>query len=566
MEIQITVACYKAAKTDMGDVLPTLFTHKRNQGETLVMPIHDLDLDALQKLAGHLKSHKNDAYPQIKKLCKSLTDPDNTVIGKLADLPSLLKAFLKAQDKKMLQSLHADLHGVAYLPLSVKYSPPQQDRNYQRPAFVEFTYAYNIKNGYKEASFTVHNNDIRGKTVAEVLRSHNMMVPDDTMHEQYERIKDKYVRFSDMHTEMFEVKGKATLTSGTYWWKSEERDLTVFGKPSRAVLDTEHGTSRYERNNARNTQWSDIYDSFCAVPVHPVLPLFSLIHHEMVWVNVARMRPYKYDKNVQDKLVLPANDQRLLHALVHDLEALRDETDDSETSTQSKLLKSKSSSSVILNYGPPGTGKTLTAEVYAEIIERPLYEVQCAQIGNDMEAIEANLREILNRSLRLKMPLVINEADAFVRQRSGNPVTDSIVAVFLRLLEYHTGLVFLTSNLGNDIDGAIKSRCIAQIEFKRPEPKERKRLWEIQLEQFGLKLSAQDVMLCVRAFPDIVGRDIQNLIKLTHRVCKSQKTEFSVAELRANAVFRGIKALSDAQIAAERKAREEAKAAREASK
>lgn len=566
MEIQITVACYQAAKKDMGDLLPTLFTHRKKPGENLVLPIHDLSLDHLEQLATHLKSHKNESYPQIKKLCKSLKDPENKVITSLTELVPLMKGFLKAQEVKMLHSLHADLHGVAFLPLDVKYYPAEPNGRYGngRPAYVEFEYAYNIKNGYKTQSFNVQAKDFRGLTVAELLRQHNLMVPDDTMQASYDRIKAKYVKYSDMHTEMFECRGTSTLTSGSYWWKAETRDLTVFGKPSKAVLDTEHGISKYERNHAKNTVWSDIYSAHCAVPVHPVLPVFSLIHHEMVWVNVANMRVYQYDDKVQDKLVLPPNNRRLIKSLVSDLDALRDETDMSETSTQSKLLKSKASSSIILNFGPPGTGKTLTAEVYAETINRPLYEIQCAQIGSNMEDIEANLREVLDRSLRLKMPLVINEADAFVRQRSGNPQTDNVVAVFLRLLEYHTGLVFLTSNLGHNIDDAIKSRCIALIEFTTPDVPERKRLWEVQLEQFNLSLSAQHVMHCVRAFPEIVGRDIQNLIKLTHRVCKSQGTEFSVAELKANAVFRGIKVLTDDELRADalkRKAEKEAKEA-----
>jgi AAA+ superfamily predicted ATPase len=260
---------------------------------------------------------------------------------------------------------------------------------------------------------------------------------------------------------------------------------------------------------------------------------------------------------VQDRLILPDTHRRLINALVSNLDALRDE---SEGPDKSKILKNKAKSSVILNYGPPGTGKTLSAEVYAETIKRPLYEVPAAQIGSDPETIETNMRDILTRSLRLKMPLLINEADAFVGARGKSLELDQVVAVFLRLLEYHTGLIFLTTNRDQDIDDAIKSRCIALIEFKAPARKERLQLWKVQLTQFNLELSKQDLLKAVRAFPNIVGRDIQNLIKLTNRAGIAAKEEFNFENLRHYALFRGIKVLTDEEMAAERAAEEAAKA------
>ncbi len=176
--------------------------------------------------------------------------------------------------------------------------------------------------------------------------------------------------------------------------------------------------------------------------------------------------------------------------------------------------------------------------------------MQAAQIGSTAEDIESNLRQILNRSLRLKMPLLINEADAFVGKRGKTLELDQIVAVFLRLLEFHTGLVFLTTNRDQDIDDAIKSRCIAMIKYAIPEFKERIALWKVQLDQFNLELDKKELIKAAWAFPTIVGRDIQNLIKLTNRVCHSMGTTFGFEELRQNATFRGIDVLSDDQIAA----------------
>lgn len=550
MEIAISVACYKAAKEKMGDRLPTLFTHRKKPGDELTLPLHDLDLDDLTVLTSFLKAHKDDAYAKVNKLCRSLKDPTNKKVEDLSQLSAALKAFLNAQESKTLHSLHATLKGVAYLPIGIEYSPavPETRHTSRREAYVTLTYCFNSRYGFSQESLTFHKSDAYG-TVPEMLRRKNLMSPDESMVEDYEKIKKRYLKYSDMHGEQFEVRGSAFSSGGRRWWSESELDLTVFGKPSKAVLDTEYGQEKYNRNYAKNTVYSEIYDESCAVPMHPVLPLFSLVHHQMVWVNVSNMRPYEYDDKVQDRLILPETHTRLIRALVSNLDALRDETDGPD---KSKILKSKAASSVILNFGPPGTGKTLSAEVYAETIQRPLYEIQGAQLGSDPGSIEENLRTILARSLRLKMPLLINEADAFVGARGKSLEQDAVVAVFLRLLEYHTGLVFLTTNRQGDIDDAIKSRCIAMIEFKSPARKERLNLWKMQLEQFNLELPKADLVKAVRAFPEIVGRDIQNLIKLTNRVCVSLGTTFSFEELRHNAVFRGIKVLSDEEMEADR--------------
>ncbi len=47
---------------------------------------------------------------------------------------------------------------------------------------------------------------------------------------------------------------------------------------------------------------------------------------------------------------------------------------------------------------------------------------------------------------------------------------NAVVGVFLRVLEYFNGLLFLTTNRIDDIDEAIVSRCIALIKFTRRMP------------------------------------------------------------------------------------------------
>lgn len=55
--------------------------------------------------------------------------------------------------------------------------------------------------------------------------------------------------------------------------------------------------------------------------------------------------------------------------------------------------------------------------------------------------------------------LLIDEADVFLERRSPHDINgNAIVGVFLRVLEYCTGILFLTSNRVTTIDEAFRSR------------------------------------------------------------------------------------------------------------
>jgi AAA+ superfamily predicted ATPase len=227
---------------------------------------------------------------------------------------------------------------------------------------------------------------------------------------------------------------------------------------------------------------------------------------------------------------------------------LRVENDSEE---RSRTIRAKASSSIILAKGPAGTGKTLTAEVYAEEIKRPLYEVQSGQLGTDPEELEANLQEILNRSVRLRMPLLINEADVFVQTRGRDLKQNAIVSVFLRLLEYHNGLIFLTTNRADDVDDAILSRCLAEILYGVPKTYERYRLWKIMLAEFNVEMSEEDICKAVLYFPEVSGRDIQNLVRLVNRVSTALNQPFDLKALHGNASFKGIKVKERSEVSKE---------------
>lgn len=109
--------------------------------------------------------------------------------------------------------------------------------------------------------------------------------------------------------------------------------------------------------------------------------------------------------------------------------------------------------------GAPGVGKTLTAESVAEKFQRPLLPITCGDLGTDSTQVEKQLRLHFRLASLWQCVLLLDEADVFLASRERNDYhRNSIVSVFLRMMEYYTGLLFLTTNRVGSFDEAFKSR------------------------------------------------------------------------------------------------------------
>lgn len=564
MEIYVSGYTIKDAIEQMGDDAALLnygsFTASaRDLKRKIKVYLDELSLEQL--IAFHLVMKANDEEDEkkVKKLSNALGDVENKLVTSLKEFPQFLKTYLERCDNPLLHSLVVDQRGVAYLPIAVTYT--EHTYRHQGEPHVTFELAYSTKKNYKTLNITLTKRDVYRRSVPSILRERNLMVPDESMNEEYRKIKARYDEFVQMQGEQFWCRGEASLVGQDYWWSARTQNLSHGDKPTKVVVDVENVSKDRYSNVSRVMAQSEIYGQNKLIPVHPVIPVFSLAHHVSVWVNVVNMKKYKYEVGLRDKLVLPKSHVRLIGALVSNLEVMRQED---EAEDRSRTIQAKARSSIILAKGPAGTGKTLTAEVYAEEKRRPLYEVQSGQIGVEPEEIENNLTAILNRSIRLNMPLLINEADVFIQKRGSDMHQNAVVSVFLRLLEYHEGLVFLTSNRSEDIDDAILSRCIAEIQYGTPAPTEKLRLWQIMLKEFNVELPKTELNRAVLMFPTVVGRDIQNLIRLTNRVCTATGEKFSLQALSDNAVFKSIEQLDAAKLEIEIQARIQARKDKEA--
>ncbi|KAJ7650899.1 P-loop containing nucleoside triphosphate hydrolase protein [Roridomyces roridus] len=209
-----------------------------------------------------------------------------------------------------------------------------------------------------------------------------------------------------------------------------------------------------------------------------------------------------------DRLVLPEGSKTLIRALVSS--HLR-----SEDNKFDDIIKGKGRGLVTVLHGNPGVGKTLTAECIAEYTRRPLYVVSSGDLGTSASNLERELTRILDLAHTWRAVLLIDEADVFLEKRTLTDVhRNALVSVFLRLLEYYEGILFLTTNRVNTFDPAFQSRIHMALKYENLETQARKRLWKDFLSKLpGGGALVSEEGYDVLAGYDINGRQIKNAVK-----------------------------------------------------
>ncbi|KAI3004064.1 hypothetical protein CBS147346_5054 [Aspergillus niger] len=123
------------------------------------------------------------------------------------------------------------------------------------------------------------------------------------------------------------------------------------------------------------------------------------------------------------------------------------------------MIRGKGRGLVILLHGAPGVGKTATAEAVALEFEKPLFPITCGDLGITADAVERSLKDIFRYAHLWDCILLLDEADVFLTQRDRTDVErNALVSVFLRVLEYYSGILFLTTNRVGALDEAFRSR------------------------------------------------------------------------------------------------------------
>lgn len=362
--------------------------------------------------------------------------------------------------------------------------------------------------------------EVTKKTPEAVLASKGIYKETPEFKEDYERALARYITIlTTGFTQQYRFNGTVRKVEN---WRDED------DRSNRKVV---HDIA--PREVPGSAEWAETpllgEDQEARVPTVTTLRVFDLTAHNYVWVNTQSLTDYVYDKSLREKLVLPNSHRDLLDILTSDIDTFT-----------SDIIEGKSAGNVILCKGQPGVGKTLSAEVYSELIERPLYSIHSGSLGITAVDVRENLEKIFKRSKRLNLVLLLDEADVFVLERGRDLSQNAIVAEFLRTMEYFDGLLFMTTNRSQDIDDAILSRAAAIIDFDLPDRADAAKVWKVQAANNGITLDPTLLEEVLDHLPTASPRDIKMLLRLALRVTQHEGTDLTLDTFRRCAMFRSV--------------------------
>ena len=98
--------------------------------------------------------------------------------------------------------------------------------------------------------------------------------------------------------------------------------------------------------------------------------------------------------------------------------------------------------------------------------------------------VESNLEENLKLAQRWGCILLLDEADVFLQARDKEDLRrNAVVSVFLRVLEFYSGILFLTSNKVGHFDEAFKSRIHLALYYPPLDKRSTLKIWQMNLQR-----------------------------------------------------------------------------------
>ncbi|MFN9388977.1 MAG: ATP-binding protein, partial [Betaproteobacteria bacterium] len=137
--------------------------------------------------------------------------------------------------------------------------------------------------------------------------------------------------------------------------------------------------------------------------------------------------------------------------------------------------------------GPSGTGKTLAARLLANALGKDIYRIDLAAVVNKyIGETEKNLERAFSRAEELDVMLLLDEGDALLAQRTDVDSSNDRYAnletnYLLQRVESFGGILLVTTNAGDRIDGAFARRMDVVVDFPLPQPDERLAIWSLHL-------------------------------------------------------------------------------------
>lgn len=278
------------------------------------------------------------------------------------------------------------------------------------------------------------------------------------------------------------------------------------------------------------------------------------------WVDL--IEDVKWNEDAFESLVLPSNHKRLMLSFVDSQirnKGLFDDVIEGKGKLRMilepiyHLLHVTGQGIVILLEGSPGVGKTLTAEArkpvppsfklphpntpttaVADRLRKPLYAMSIAELGNTPNDLEARLMMILEMAVRWDAVVLLDESDVFLEKRSADNLhRNGVVAIFLRLLEYFRGVLFMTTNRVRAMDPAFQSRIHLKIQYPELREEARREIWGRMVGLSGMESGLKEGQVEALARLELNGREIKNLVKSAQLLASCEAVPLSMEHIQA---------------------------------
>ncbi|KAL6700579.1 NACHT domain-containing protein [Trichoderma pleuroticola] len=185
-------------------------------------------------------------------------------------------------------------------------------------------------------------------------------------------------------------------------------------------------------------------DSLVVLPKR--LVVFSLMQRKFVHVNISCLKTIE-GANVFNLLSINPRHKQMVRSLVQEHFRKKKQQHLGQEVQYQDLIKGKGTGLVFLLHGVPGVGKTATAEAVALENRKPLFAITCGDLGFEPISLEKNL------------------------------------GLFLRILEYYSGVLFLTTNRVGIIDEAFKSRVHMSLYYPELSKEQYRNIFELNIKR-----------------------------------------------------------------------------------
>lgn len=250
----------------------------------------------------------------------------------------------------------------------------------------------------------------------------------------------------------------------------------------------------------------------------PFVIAFHLPSRTWGFLNFSETKIPSYTNKAWDNLVIDEKRKKMLESVVRCTDPTSDRICD--------FVSNKGLGLNLLFHGPSGCGKTLTAQALSNLHQKAVFNISAGDLGSDIGTVEHQLRFISNVVARWSIYVQIDECDLFISARENvNLVLNELTCCFLRFLETHATIVFLTTNMNiKTIDPAIRTRIHCFLEFTDLTLADRKHVWENLLQIYEIT-EKKDVQKFIDEFASycLNGREVRNILYLARAIATDDK-------------------------------------------